>query len=161
MKCFLNTYTDYDIAIIELGWNAFDGDFETDVRPFGENYESYAQTSVGYYCRIVQNIKVLNPNIFIVLVASSGWSTRKVGFIEKVETIAEYFGCGIIVLDRNAIEDLQQNKYHGLNNEGGIIDYIHFTRSGYMMKGIVMAKELNRVLFDNLVKINNERKYVL
>ena len=69
------TLTDYDTFIIWLGTNGGLTDtLATDVDPYVD-YNDFATTETGYYCKIIAKIKDLNPDAMIVLInvyATSG-----------------------------------------------------------------------------------------
>lgn len=60
-------YAEYDTVIIWLGTNnGLTDTLDTDVSPFGD-YNNFAETETGYYCRIIETILEANPKARIVL----------------------------------------------------------------------------------------------
>lgn len=61
------TYNNYDTFIIWLGTNdGLTDTLATDVDPY-DDYNDFAETETGYYCRIIEKIKENNPSCLIVL----------------------------------------------------------------------------------------------
>lgn len=61
------TYNDYDTFIIWLGTNnGLTDTLDTDVDPY-DDYNDFAETETGYYCKIIEKIKEENESCLIVL----------------------------------------------------------------------------------------------
>ena len=61
------TYNDYDTFIIWLGTNnGLTDTLDTDVDPY-DDYNDFAETETGYYCKIIEKIKEENKSCLIVL----------------------------------------------------------------------------------------------
>ena len=60
-------YADYDTVIIWLGTNnGLTDTLDTDVAPFSD-YNDFAETETGYYCKIIETVLEANPRARIVL----------------------------------------------------------------------------------------------
>lgn len=147
-------YTEYNLCIIELGYNdGLEDTLDTDVIPYTD-YRDYADSQCGNYCKIIGRIKEDNPNIMIVLVISPGTTFVREEVPATVKHIANLFSLPYIDLRPNLLVDLNDNKYHGLVN-GGNRDMIHFNPIGYMTKAVLVNKLLSQTLSDNLAALNN------
>lgn len=136
-----------DLIIIELGWNdGLTGDLNTDVVPFGDDYDRYATTAIGYYCKIVAKSKAYNPNAFIILVASAGWKSRREGLQDKVKDVSRLFDIPFI--------DMNENKYFDITPDGG--DVCHFTVQGYYKKAVYMYHAISDCIGANMNEVRKK-----
>lgn len=136
-----------DLIIIELGWNdGLMGDLNTDVVPFGDDYDRYATTAIGYYCKIVAKSKAYNPNAFIILVASAGWKIRREGLQDKVKDVSRLFNIPFI--------DMNENKYFDITPDGG--DVCHFTVQGYYKKAVYMYHAISDCIENNMNEVRKK-----
>ena len=136
-----------DLIIIELGWNdRLTGDLNTDVVPFGDDYDRYATTAIGYYCKIVAKSKAYNPNAFIILVASAGWKSQRKGLQDKVKNVSQLFGVPFI--------DMNENKYFDITPDGG--DTCHFTVQGYYKKAVYMYHAISDCIGANMNEVRKK-----
>ena len=136
-----------DLIIIELGWNdRLTGDLNTDVVPFGDDYDRYATTAIGYYCNIVAKAKAYNPNAFIILVASAGWKSQREGLQDKVKNVSQLFGVPFI--------DMNENKYFDITPDGG--DTCHFTVQGYYKKAVYMYHAISDCIENNMNEVRKK-----
>lgn len=136
-----------DLIIIELGWNdRLTGDLNTDVVPFGDEYDRYATTAIGYYCKIVAKSKAYNPNAFIILVASAGWKSQREGLQDKVKNVSQLFGVPFI--------DMNENKYFDITPDGG--DTCHFTAQGYYKKAVYMYHAISDCIGANMNEVRKK-----
>lgn len=136
-----------DLIIIELGWNdRLTGDLNTDVVPFGDDYDRYATTAIGYYCKIVAKSKAYNPNAFIILVASAGWKSQREGLQDKVKNVSQLFGVPFI--------DMNENKYFDITPDGG--DTCHFTVQGYYNKAVYMYHAISDCIGANMNEVRKK-----
>ena len=148
-------YTDYEIAIIELGYNGGLTDtLDVDVEPY-ETYAEYAETNTGCYCKIIESIKERNPNMFIVLNISS---LMKEGSVNStvIKKIAERYSLPYIDLSVNSHIDLDDTRYHGYTNESMSLNLVHFNALGYCAKAGFIYNELASILIDNGKELNNK-----
>ena len=135
-------YSQYQLAIIELGYNeGLTDTLETDC--VGNDYTTFADTNTGAYCKIIEGIKSINPNTLIVLVISSAMqssgSTYKV-----IGDIGKKYSLPVINLTDPTYIDLNVPEYHNGS------DYVHFNALGYIVK----AKYIHAGLTDYF--INNQ-----
>ncbi len=138
------TYTSYQMAIIELGYNGGLTDtLETDAT--GDDYTAYADTNTGAYCKIIEGIKAANANALIVLIISSNMSGTICDVIRK---IGEKYGLSVIDLTDHTYINLSDAKYHGGT------DYTHMNAMGYLAKAEVIRTELVNIFADNIATLN-------
>lgn len=136
-------YSQYQLAIIELGYNGGLTDtLETDCA--GNDYTAYADTNTGAYCKIIEGIKAANPNMIIVLIISSAMQTSGNTY-KVIGDIGEKYSLPVINLTDPSYIDLNVPEYHDTAS-----DYIHFNALGYIAK----AKYIHAGLTDYF--INNQ-----
>lgn len=128
------TFTDYDLAIIEFGYNG--GLYEKDIATEGTNTYNFDQ--------IIKKIKEVNPNIQIVLmIPSNGIIVRN--WESVIRTLANNNDCKVVDLKEDLHVHLDNKKWHGNSDSEGTLDMVHFTKKGYNAKA--------KVVFDKLVKL--------
>nr|DAR12052.1 MAG TPA: hypothetical protein [Caudoviricetes sp.] len=128
------TFTNYDLAIIEFGYNG--GLYEKDIATEGTNTYNYDQ--------IIKKIKEVNPNIQIVLmIPSNGIIVRN--WESVIQTLANNNDCKVVDLKEDLHVHLDNKKWHGNSDLEGTLDMVHFTQKGYNAKA--------KVVFDKLVKL--------
>lgn len=116
-------YTNYNIAFIWLGTNeGLTDTLDTDVDPYND-YNNYANTNTGCYCKIIEKMKKANPNIVIVLMDLFTDTLHGESNI-TINKIATKYGLDIIPMN-----DLNAADYPELH---GNIANIHFTKVGNM-----------------------------
>lgn len=128
-------FSDYDLAIIELGYN---GGLSDDISTPGT--QSYA------YRQIVSGIISQNPGITILLVISS-CSQYSNSWTTTLNAIAQEFSqCTIMDIrdDSNRYVNLSERKYHGWDGEQW--DNVHFNRLGYAAKAGFVYNRLIELL---------------
>lgn len=136
-------YSQYQLAIIELGYNeGLTDTLETDCA--GSDYTAYADTNTGAYCKIIEGIKAANPNALIVLIISSAMQASGNTY-KVIGDIGEKYSLPVINLTDPTYIDLNVPEYH--DNSG---DYVHFNALGYIAK----AKYIHAGLTDYF--INNQ-----
>ena len=149
-KFDIYSYADYQVGIIELGYNGGLTDtIDTDTA--GDNYEQYADTNTGAYCKIIKGMKAQNSNIFIILIISPGFSTTVANIVIK---IAEKYSLPYIDLRDVSYVNLQDDKYHGTLPNGNM-DYTHMNAIGYIAKAEFIRSELIKIFEENISKINS------
>ena len=118
------TMSNYNAIIIFLGTNGNLTDtLDTDVDPY-EDYNDFAETQTGYYCKLIKHIQADNSNAIIFLVnvwsvASGADTTREV--IDKIG--AKY---SLPVIETYDLRYAVNPVYHGNN------DNVHMTKAGYL-----------------------------
>ena len=149
-------YSNYEIAIIEFGYNGpLTDSLETDVNPYSD-YNDYSDTETGNYCRIIQGIKNQNPNIIIILSISSqmkensgeAWSQCRTAIFN----IAKKYSLPVIDLADSSYIDLNDAMYHGKTNAESGLNMIHFNVSGYNAKAEFIRHALETILKDAVDK---------
>ncbi len=142
-------YTQYQVALIELGLNSGLTDtLDTDVT--GDDYTQYADTNTGGYCKIIEGIKAQNENIFIVLLISSNIASATADVIKK---IGEKYSLPIIDLTDRTYMNLTENKFHGKLSNGNY-DYTHMNIMGYLAKAKLVHLGLGEAINNNIADIN-------
>ena len=144
------SYADYQVGIIELGYNGGLTD-TVDTDTAGDNYEQYADTNTGAYCKIIEGMKAQNSNIFIILIISPGFSATVANVVIK---IAEKYSLPYIDLRDMSYVNLQDDKYHGKLNNGNM-DYTHMNAIGYLAKAEFIRSKLIKIFEENISKINS------
>jgi len=113
-------YANYDSAIIWLGTNGGLTDtLETDC--VGNDYTQYANTNTGCYCKIIESIKAVNDDCFILLLTPSekdGYSTT----ISVIEKISQKYNLPVL-----SMQGLGKNERPDLH---GNLSNIHFGKAG-------------------------------
>lgn len=136
-------FSQYQLTIIELGYNGGLTDtLDTDC--VGDDYTAYSDTNTGAYCKIIEGIKAVNPNMLIVLIISSAMNPENDTY-KVIEKIAEKYSLPVINLTESSYIDLNVPEYHDTAS-----DYIHFNALGYIAK----AKFIHAGLIDYF--INNQ-----
>lgn len=145
------TYTDYDVAFIELGANnGLTDTLDVDVAPY-ENYADYADTQTGDYCRLIKKLQEDNPKLYVVLVISpslipsvSQWHPAA----DVIIKIGEFYDLPVIDL-RNIPEDLMASKYRstpGTNDD-------HQNSVGYLAKARAVYKRFCEIVVERADEI--------
>ena len=121
-KISLYDFSNYDTFIIWLGTNnGLTDTIDEDVNAFG-NYNDFAETETGYYCKIIESIKAKNPSCLIVLTtvfASKGDVKTTNSVIKKIAN--KY---GLLVVDNSDLSAGGHPELHGnINNP-------HFGKAG-------------------------------
>lgn len=133
----------YDSVIIWLGSNGgVQGSLEKDVKPFSE-YSKYANTGVGNYCTIIEKIREVNPDCFIVLCTVYETTTCSDVSVtnENICSIASRYGLNVI--DMSDLSYSSRPELHGNYNN------IHFTKAGNIFVADRIITEINRIFSDN------------
>ena len=128
---------DYDSFIIWLGTNGgIEGDLATDVNPYND-YNDYATTGVGYYCKLIEHIKADNPSCFIVLInlyaVSPGHTLSDSN--DNIAAIAAKYS--IPLIDATDMDYSTNPVAHGNYNN------IHLTKAGNLMMAQKIYDYLN------------------
>jgi lysophospholipase L1-like esterase len=155
------TYSSYNLAFICLGANGGLTDtLATDVDPY-EDYNNYANTNTGCYCKIIKGALAQNPKLVIVLVIDSiqsGNVTRTV-----IQKIGAKYGLPVIDLTDKKYFNLQETRYHGYKNASdqtnNIKDMLHFNAIGYAAMAHCIFSAFTNYCFDNPDVINSMRMY--
>lgn len=149
------TYTDYQIALMELGYNGGLTDtLDTDVEAYS-NYNDYAETNTGCYCKIIEAIKEANPHIYLVLLIPSLWTPTSTGAI-VIRKIAQKYNLPIIDLSDKTYMNLSDVKYHGLtNSDPNSINMVHFNAIGHCAKAKFIWNSLNKLFQVNAKEVND------
>lgn len=140
------------VCIIELGWNLRGGDqyttfydtYDTDVAPY-DNYNDYADTNMGIYCKMIEEILEKNPNILIILVCSQGWGNSSTNRTAAVRRIAKEY-------DLPLIDFTDETKYP--LNYREFSDGVHSTAYGYALKAKYFIKGYKEALHEYIQKVN-------
>ncbi len=142
-------YTQYQIALIELGYNSGLTDtLDTDCT--GNDYNAYANTNTGGYCKIIEGALEQNPNLYIVLIISPGFGESVANVVKK---IAVKYGLPVIDLRDVTYIRLQDAKFH-TRPDGTVNDYTHLTAMGYLAKAKLVHLYLGEILAKDTVRLN-------
>lgn len=132
-------YANYDCAIIGLGTNEGLPDTVT-----GANTTDHT----GYYCKIIEEMRVQNPDIKIVLIGTTTVATNVV-----IQKIADRYGLSF--LDIYYTSDYFKMKYDAdalqtdMTYPLGAIDTIHMGSIGYLMRAKCIYMMLNKDIYTN------------
>ena len=133
----------HDTFIIWLGTNL--GLTDTlDIDTVGGDYNSYAETETGYYCRIIENIKELRPdaNIFMCnIFASSGDLSVTNTVLEKIA--ARY---SLPLFDMND-GSIYKGENHDILHPFG--NAVHFGKFGNITVANKISDYINNYIKDN------------
>lgn len=142
-------YTQYQIALIELGYNSGLTDtLDTDCA--GDDYNAYADTNTGGYCKIIEGALAQNPNLYVVPIISPGFNESVANVVKK---IAERYGLPVIDLRDVTYIRLQDTKFH-TKPDGTASDYTHLTAMGYLAKAKLVHLYLGEILAKDTVRLN-------
>lgn len=113
----------YDTFIIWLGTNnGLTDTLATDVDPF-TNYNDFALTETGYYCKIISKIKEINPeaNIFLITIFASKGNVPTTNSV--ISKIATKYNIGLININSDG-KLYPSDIYHPFGNT------VHFGKVG-------------------------------
>ncbi|MXQ49514.1 hypothetical protein GRB29_09085 [Streptococcus pneumoniae] len=137
--------TRFDTFFIWLGTNkGLTDTLDTDVNAF-DDYNQFANTETGYYCRLIEYIKHHNPDAAIHLstcFASSGNLTATNTTIKK---IADKYDLHVIDLSDLTVSNYP-NLHLGINN-------VHFGKAGNIFIANRLVKAVNDYYADNQLKL--------
>ena len=142
----LYNFANYDCVFVWLGTNnGLTDTLDTDVTPYTD-YNDYATTETGYYCKIIGRIREQNSDCLIVLskvFASKGDVTTTNAVIDKIAT---KYNC--LVVDNS---DLTVNNYPELhvNNED---NNPHFGKAGNIFIANRYVNEISKYLGQDPIK---------
>ena len=121
------TMSDYNAAIIFLGTNGNLTDtLDEDVNQYND-YNDYAQTNTGFYCRLIESIMHDNANCSIVLV--NVWSvSNPMSVTDTTRDVIRQIGAkyGLPVVETYDLRYAVNPIYHGNFNN------VHMTKAGYL-----------------------------
>ena len=139
-KFALYDFNNFDVAVICLGQN--EGLTNTIAADTASgNYNTYADTNTGVYCKIIEAIKAQNPEIKIMLL--SRLQDGKATTWNVVYDIAEKYSIPIINFIKNGIDDLTNVIYHPHS------DTVHFGTIGNLAIANVVFKSLLNYVYAN------------
>ena len=134
----------FDTFIIWLGTNnGLTDTLDADVEPYTD-YNNYAATETGYYCKIIEKIKADNPSCLIVLTkifASKGNVAVTNAVIDKIA--AKY---GLLVIDNSDISHTARPELHcNISNP-------HFGKAGNLFIANRYIEQIGNYLHDDLLR---------
>lgn len=133
-------YGRYNAAIIWLGTNnGYTDTLDTDVEPYSD-YNSYAETETGYYCRIIEKIQQANPNcrIYLMTVFASKDDVKISNRVIK-KIAARY---DLQIIDASPLGMEHRELHAGLENP-------HFGKAGNIAVARHIVTELGKYYSDN------------
>jgi lysophospholipase L1-like esterase len=144
------TYTSYDTAVICLGTNGGLTDtLDVDVDPYND-YNDYANTNTGSYCKIIEGMLAQNPDLNIVLCTIfAGGGTPGIDTTnEVIKKIAAKYN--LLVVDFGLEFTTAFSIYHAVSNN------IHLGRIGYAR----MADYVRQGLCENVIAHPTNYNYI-
>ena len=100
----------YDTFIIWLGTNnGLTDTLDTDVNPYTD-YNDFADTETGYYCKIIEKIKADNPSCLIVLTKIFASKGNYITTNIVIDKIAEKYG--LPVIDNSDLGHIERPDLH-------------------------------------------------
>lgn len=154
-------YSDVDTLIIWLGQNGGLTDtLETDVNPY-EDYNDYADTNTGAYCKIIEFAKSTNSNLRIFCCTLTYQYGYKIVSNDVIYKIAEKYNLDVIDLKYNGFYNLQEARWHlnKLSTEPNGWDDCHFDTIGYMNIANIIMTKMCKAVYENpekYVDVNNK-----
>lgn len=141
-------FTNFDGALVWLGTNLGITDtYDSDVAPYDDPNE-YANTQMGYYCRILDRMILHNPNIriFIANIYAGGHSvstgTTFEGTNNAIESIVKAYPDNVV-----AMLDTRKLKYHGNGDFMHPSNVLHFGKVGNLFLADFWLKGIRRAIF--------------
>lgn len=140
-KFSLYNYSDFDLAIICLGQN--NGLTDTiDADTASGDYNTYAATNTGQYCRIIEAIKAAHPDIKMMLLSRMDKGVNVTWNV--VYKIGLKYNIPVISFVTNGIDNLTKAEYHPHS------DTVHFGTMGNLAIANVVSKSIERYVYDNM-----------
>ena len=140
------TMTDYNAIVIFLGTNGQLTDtLDTDVDPY-DDYNDYAATETGYYCKLIEHILSDNSNVIIVLV--NVWRVNTGG--NTARTVISKIGqkYSLPVVDTYDLRYDVNPAYHGGSNN------VHMAKAGYLALANRILHTLRLYLSEHVSIVN-------
>ena len=124
-----------------------------DVEPY-DDYNDYADTDTGCYCKIIEGIRMSNSDIIIILIVSSNISSNSTT-CQVIEKIANKYGLKIVYLNSKDVFDLSADNLHGyLASDSVNKDMTHFNAIGYLYKSELLWFYIKKLLSEMKIEIN-------
>lgn len=144
-----------DAYIIALGTNdigdvgQFTGNILTDIDENDYNYN--ADTSVGWYARIIERIQSINPKakIFCVTIPMTRNGTNRYEANRKIKQIANKFNCYVIDLQEYYVNGGNVDSFKAKYYNGG-----HLNALGYLNLAYVYTSYIDFIINTNLSDFN-------
>lgn len=137
----------YNLAIINLGTNyGLTDTIETDVNQYSD-YNDYANTQTGCYCKIIEYLKEKNPDITVLLCtvphnsANDGYTIRQ----EVIRKISRKYNLPIVDLWNKSVMGTQKGNVYRPN------DNLHYNELGYATLASEILKLGGKAIFEKLV----------
>lgn len=144
-------FSAYDSFVIWLGTNeGLTDTLDDDVTPYSD-YDDFANTNTGCYCKIISKMIEQTPNARIFLVNCYGTSGNLAITNSVIQKIAELYPnnvVGIIDMVNSGLWD-ESNRYFN-----HIINNIHFSRVGNLFLANYIYKNIKKLIYSNLQKFN-------
>ncbi len=141
--------TEYNAVVVFLGTNGNLTDtLADDVEPY-DDYNDYADTNTGYYCRLIESIIHDNSNCIIVLV--NVWSvSNPASLTDTTRSVIRQIGAkyGLPVVETYDLRYAISPELHGnINN-------VHMTKAGYLVLANRICSTLRDYLNSNRMTAN-------
>lgn len=119
---YKDRYEKFDTFIIWLGTNnGLTDTLDEDVNAF-DSYDDFANTETGYYCKIISQIKDMNPDAFIVLCNVFATKGNRETTNNVISQIATKYGCPVV--NMTMLGTANHPELHG-----GVTN-VHFGKAG-------------------------------
>ena len=132
-------FSDYNMCVFELGLN-----------PGNEGYLNINDwntpgTNTNIYRQMIAGVRTQNADIKIVLVRTQIYQNDALAVLQAIATESD---CLVIDLMDKKYINLNDTKYHGYYNNGGVatLDPTHFNRIGYTAKAYDVTRWLGELL---------------
>lgn len=146
-KFSLYNYTDYEVVVILLGQNQGLTDTIANDTSSGDP-DTFAATHTGQYCRIIEKIKIANPNVkFFFLSRVERPAQPPVGAFsitwDVVYQLGIKYNSPVFNFTNNGIVDLTHADYHPNN------DAVHFGTIGNVALANVVSQSIEKYVYEN------------
>lgn len=142
---FEATLGDYDTVTIWFGTNkGLTNTMSTDVDPYS-NYSEYATTETGYYCKLIERIREVNPDAQIHLMTVFATTASVSETNTTINAIAQKYG--LLVIDMSDLTKGSRPELH-IN-----IDNHHFGKAGNLYIANRIKEKINDYYANDLIKL--------
>lgn len=141
-------FTEYDSFVIWLGTNqGLTDTLDTDVIPFND-YNDFAETQTGYYCKIIAKIisQVPNARIFLCSIFDSLTSVETTNLV--LGKISELYGNNIVGIINNGVGTICYNEWASFNKlfHNFNRNQVHYNKVGYFFVAKHILDEIRRLI---------------
>lgn len=142
---FEATLGDYDTVTIWFGTNkGLTDTLDADVNAYSD-YNQFATTETGYYCKLIEHIKEVNPDAQIHLMTVFATTASVSETNATINAIAEKYG--LLVIDMSDLTKGSRPELH-IN-----IDNHHFGKAGNLYIANRIKEKINDYYANDLIKL--------